>query len=129
MFLRRSRRRWAWFAINVVRAVVGPKGEFAGIVAATLDPEYFNVLLRSVLYAPDMRAALVHWDGKAFLFMPPNARMVGADLAKPGSFFQPAPGQRSERHAAHQRVHRLGRGTHDGLAPPSTAPARPWTSP
>ncbi len=74
-------------AINVVRAVVGPKGEFAGIVAATLDPEYFNVLLRSVLYAPDMRAVLVHWDGKAFVFMPPNARMVGMDLAKPGSFF------------------------------------------
>ena len=74
-------------AINVVRAVVGPRGEFAGIVAATLDPDYFNVLLRSVLYAPDMRAALVHWDGQAFLFMPPNPRMVGADLAKPGSFF------------------------------------------
>jgi PAS domain S-box-containing protein len=75
------------FAINVVRAVIGSSGEFAGIVSATLDPEYFNVLLRSVLYAPDMRAVLVHWDGRAFLFMPPNERMVGIDLAKPGSFF------------------------------------------
>jgi diguanylate cyclase (GGDEF)-like protein/PAS domain S-box-containing protein len=73
--------------IAVTRVLAGPEGEFAGVVTATLDPEYFNVLLRSVLYAPDMRAALTHWDGKAFLFMPPNERMVGADLAKPGSFF------------------------------------------
>jgi PAS domain S-box-containing protein len=72
-------------ALSVTRAVTGLKGEFAGVVTATLDPEYFNVLLRSVLYAPDMRAVLVHGDGKAFVSIPP--RMVGIDLAKPGSFF------------------------------------------
>lgn len=73
--------------IAVTRAVAGPRGEFAGVVTAALDREYFNDLMRSVLYAPDMRAVLAHWDGKAFVFMPPNERMVGVDLAKPGSFF------------------------------------------
>ena len=74
-------------AINVTRVVTVPGGAFGGVVSATLDPEYFNVLLRSVLYAPDMRAVLVHGDGKAFVFMPPSAGVVGFDLAQPGSFF------------------------------------------
>ena len=74
-------------AVNVTRAVVDPRGEFAGVVSASLDPEYFNVLLRSVLYAPDMRVAVVHGEGKAFIFMPPREGMVGMNLANPGSFF------------------------------------------
>jgi len=73
--------------INLVRVVTGPSGEFAGIVSATLDPAYFTVLLRSVLYAPDMRTSITHWDGKAFLFVPPTNRAPGMDLAKPGFFF------------------------------------------
>ena len=75
------------FSINVVRAVTGVKGEFSGIVAATLDPDYFNVVLRSVLYAPDMWVSIAHGDGVAFLYMPPNQRAAGIDLTKPGSFF------------------------------------------
>jgi len=71
--------------ISVTRAILGPKGEFSGVVSATLDRQYFDVLLGSVLYAPDMRAVLVHWDGAAFVSIP--SRMVGVDLAKPGSFF------------------------------------------
>ncbi len=73
------------YVIAVSRMVAGPNGAFAGVVTATLDPEYFDVLMRSVLYAPDMRAVLAHWDGKAFVSIPP--RMVGIDLAQPGSFF------------------------------------------
>ena len=74
-------------SVNVTRAVVDPRGEFAGVVSASLDPEYFNVLLRSVLYAPDMRVAVAHGDGKAFVFMPPREGMVGMNFANPGSFF------------------------------------------
>ena len=74
-------------AIDLVRAITGPEGEFAGIVAVTLDPEYFNVLVRSVLYAPDMRVAVAHGDGRAFVFMPPRVGAVGMSLATPGSFF------------------------------------------
>ena len=75
------------YSINVVRMVTGSRGEFAGIVSATLDPEYFNVLLRSVLYAPDMRVAIAHGDGVVFLYVPPGNRTAGIDPAKPGSFF------------------------------------------
>jgi PAS domain S-box-containing protein len=74
------------FAINLVRVVTGPGGEFAGIVAATLDPEFFTVLLESVLYVPDMRASVNHGEGKVFLIVPDSKGVEGMDLAKPGSF-------------------------------------------
>ena len=74
-------------AINLIRAITSPEGAFAGVAVATLDPEYFNVLVRSVLYAPDMRVAVAHGEGRAFIFMPPQKGMVGRDLAKTGSFF------------------------------------------
>ena len=75
------------YSVNVVRAVISPRGEFAGIVAATLEPGYFDVVLRSVLYAPDMLTGIVHGDGMAFLYMPANAQALGKDLAVPGSNF------------------------------------------
>lgn len=75
------------FVINVSLMTPGAKGEFDGIVSAALDPEYFTILMGSVLYAPDMWAALAHWDGKQFLMVPDRPGMAGMDLAKPGSFF------------------------------------------
>lgn len=69
------------------RARIGPRGEFAGVVVATLDPEYFQVVLGSVLYAEDMRASLAHGDGQVFVNMPPNERSLGMSLARPGSMF------------------------------------------
>jgi PAS domain S-box-containing protein len=73
-------------AINVSRAVIGPAGEFVGVVAATFDPDYFSVLLRSVLYAPDMRAVVAHWDGMAFLVVPERDAGNEMNLVRPGSF-------------------------------------------
>ena len=75
------------FVMVVGRVLTDAKGEFAGVVTATLDPDYFNVVLRFVLYAPDMRTTLIHSDGKVFLNMPPNESAPGMDLAKPGSQF------------------------------------------
>lgn len=75
------------FSINMVHVVTGSRGEFAGIVSATLDPEYFNVALRSVLYAPDMWTSIAHGDGTGFLFMPPIEKATGMDLTMPGTFF------------------------------------------
>lgn len=69
------------------RVLTGPRGEFAGVVAATLDPAYFQVVLRSVLYAPDMRASLAHGDGQVFVNMPVNEQTLGMSIAKPGSLF------------------------------------------
>lgn len=73
--------------VAMSRALTGAQGEFAGVVVATLDPEYFQVVLQSVLYAPDMRASIAHGDGEVFVNMPFNERTLGMNLAKPGSLF------------------------------------------
>ena len=75
------------FAMNMVRVIVDANGEFVGVVTVTLDPKYFNVLLDSVRYEPDMWAALAHGDGRQFMMVPEREGMPGLDLAKPGSFF------------------------------------------
>ncbi len=75
------------FTINLTRVVSGPRGEFAGIVTATLDPEYFRALMVSVLYAPDMWDAIGHGDGLLFLMAPEQAGLQGMNLAQLGSFF------------------------------------------
>ena len=69
------------------RVLTDAQGEFAGVVVATLDPAYFGVVLRSVLYAPDMRASLIHADGTVFVTMPLNEQVLGKNLAKSGSLF------------------------------------------
>jgi hypothetical protein len=73
--------------IAVGRVLTGSQGEFTGVILATLDAEYFQVVLRSVLYAPDMRTAIAHGEGQVFVNMPVNERALGMDLAKPGSLF------------------------------------------
>lgn len=75
------------WAINLVRMIPGPKGEFAGLVAATLDPEEFKIVLRSINYAGDMWSALAHGDGLQFLIEPGRPNQAGLNLAQPGSFF------------------------------------------
>ncbi|APW43704.1 bifunctional diguanylate cyclase/phosphodiesterase [Rhodoferax saidenbachensis] len=75
------------YSLNVVRIWLDSKGQFAGVVTATLDPTYFDVLLRSVLYASDMRATLVHGKGKAFMTLPGNPNIEGVNLATPGTVF------------------------------------------
>lgn len=75
------------FAINIARMKPGPHGEFAGLVAATLDPEYFRPLMMSVQYAPDMWVSVAHGEGLLFLMMPERAGVQGMNLAQPDSFF------------------------------------------
>lgn len=58
------------YSVNLSRAIVKPDGSFKGLVYATLNTEYFDTLLKSVLYAPDMWAAIVHSDGVHFLRRP-----------------------------------------------------------
>ena len=61
--------------------------EGGGALLATLDPDYFRLVLRSVIYAGDMRAAVVHSSGPVLMFEPPTAGPVDANFAIPGSFF------------------------------------------
>jgi len=75
------------YAINIARLIPGARGEFAGIVTATLDPKYFSGVMASVLYAPDMWDALGHGDGQLFLMEPERDNLRGMNLAQPGSFF------------------------------------------
>lgn len=75
------------YGVNLVRTIPGPKGEFAGIIVATLDTEYFRTLMASVLYAPDMWTALAHGDGIQILMVPEREGQIGKNLAQPGSFF------------------------------------------
>ena len=67
------------YTVVFARAVHAPNGTFAGAVAAALEPEYFKVLMRSVLYAPDMWVSLGHGDGKVFVTMPDDARRMDVD--------------------------------------------------
>jgi diguanylate cyclase (GGDEF)-like protein/PAS domain S-box-containing protein len=70
------------YTVVFARAIRAPDGAFLGVVAAALEPQYFQVLLRSVLYAPDMWASLAHGDGKVFVTMPQDAdRFRGNDEA------------------------------------------------
>ncbi|MCM2307166.1 MAG: diguanylate cyclase [Sulfuritalea sp.] len=77
------------FAITVTRMVPGPRGEFAGVITATLDPQYFDPLLDSVRYAPDMATSLHHGDGVVFAHAPrQQGAVIGKNLDQPGSFFR-----------------------------------------
>ncbi len=67
------------YTVVFTRAIIGPNGTFEGVAAAVLEPEYFEVLMRSVLYASDMWVSLGHSDGKVFVTMPRDATRVDSD--------------------------------------------------
>ena len=94
------------YALQLVRAWPDAQKQLAAAVTATLDPEHFKVLLRSVLYADDMRATLVHGDGIAFLTLPDNPTIQGSNLNQPGTVFTQhiATGQVESFHVIHVPV-------------------------
>lgn len=73
--------------ISLFRTIPGPSGKFAGIIIVSAVPRYFLTILDSVRYASDMRAAIIHGDGKLFLIAPDNEETTGMNLAIPGTFF------------------------------------------
>ena len=75
------------WGMNFVRVMRDAGGRFNGIVATTLDPEYFKTLLGSINYSPDMWSALAHGDGIQFMMVPDRPGQQGLNLSKPGSFF------------------------------------------
>ncbi|MFZ5774467.1 MAG: sensor domain-containing diguanylate cyclase [Thermodesulfobacteriota bacterium] len=75
------------YVLNVTRMIPGPDGGFRGVVTATLDPAYFETILQSVLYAPDMWNTLNHGDGLRFITVPFREGQAGKNLAVPGSMF------------------------------------------
>ncbi len=75
------------WGMNLTHVVLDARGEFAGAVSATLDSEMFQSLLDSVLYAEDMRTALIHGEGLIFIASPHRERLAETSLAKPDGLF------------------------------------------
>ena len=75
------------YVFDITRMIPGPDGRFNGIVTAGIDPDYFEVILESTLYAPDMWNTINHGDGIRFMTMPQREGQAGRNLAVPGSLF------------------------------------------
>ena len=80
-------QREGLLTVNAGRALIDASGAFAGVVTAALEPEYFEVVLRSVLYAPDMRTSLLHGDGFLFVSMPHVNKALAGDRSTGPTFF------------------------------------------
>ncbi len=77
------------WAVSLGRVVVDDQGHFNGYVLAILDPEYFRLLLSTTVYAPDMRATVIHADGLVVYRTPDPEGLTGQDLRTlPQSLFQ-----------------------------------------
>ena len=75
-------------SINVFKVIQDDKGTFAGLIGCILDRDYFQTLLASVLYAPDMWSSVAHGNGHLFMMVPPRPEIEGVNLNQPGSFHQ-----------------------------------------
>jgi len=65
----------------------------AGVVVMILNPEYFDAVMRSALYADDMTAAITDSDGEHLLYVPPD----------PAQFRKPPPAPDTQRRLMVQR--------------------------
>ncbi len=58
--------------IKLSMKMESPPGDAAGVVTAVLNPAYFDVVMQSVIYAPDMWSSISQRDGFMVLFVPPT---------------------------------------------------------
>lgn len=75
------------YSMNAVRVLVNAQGKVEQMAAATLDPEFFEVLLSSVIFEPDVQVALTYIDGSLFLHNPPHPEWIGKNLRQANSLF------------------------------------------
>lgn len=76
------------WVLPIARPVVSPEGEFDGVVVMSLYPGDFSTLLRSVLYAPDMYATVIHPLGWRFLWQNPDGTDTQELLRKPSAMLR-----------------------------------------
>lgn len=76
----------AWL-ITIAKMIPQPDDSMGGVIVAAFNPDYFNTLLQSVLYAPDMWASITDGDGGIFVIAPNDASTIGRNLAVPESLF------------------------------------------
>jgi hypothetical protein len=58
------------FNIKLSMAVIDAEGHNDGAVSAIINPEYFDAVMRSALYTPDMNSAITEDGGRRILFVP-----------------------------------------------------------
>ncbi|MGE4440618.1 MAG: diguanylate cyclase [Desulfomicrobium sp.] len=75
------------WTMTLTRIITGRDGEFAGVISASLDVQFFASLINAVRYAPSTWTRLVHGAGKVFIWQPGGDEMAGLDLSVPGTFF------------------------------------------
>ncbi|WP_229259954.1 bifunctional diguanylate cyclase/phosphodiesterase [Duganella aquatilis] len=75
------------FNIKLSLGLTGPGGRNDGAVSAILNPEYFDAVMRSALYAPDMNSAITEDSGRRILFVPADPAAMRNTSAAPDPFF------------------------------------------
>jgi diguanylate cyclase (GGDEF)-like protein/PAS domain S-box-containing protein len=75
------------FNLKLSMALVNADGSNNGAVSAILNPEYFDAVMRSALYAPDMNSAITGDDGRRILFVPADPAAMRNAAAAPDPFF------------------------------------------
>lgn len=76
------------FTAVLSRALYDAEGHFDGVVSASLDSAYLEIVLRAGLYAPDARATIVHGGGAIIVSSPLAGARPGQNLDVPGSMFR-----------------------------------------
>lgn len=97
------------FTTVMSRPLNDAEGAFAGVISASLDVQYFEIVLRAVLYAPDARASIVHGAGDIIVSSPLRDARPGTNLDRPGAMFR----QHLDSGHTHT-VHRGRADDHDG---------------
>ncbi|HEX6734100.1 MAG TPA: PAS domain S-box protein, partial [Azonexus sp.] len=75
------------YTFTISRKLYDRRGQFAGVVMATMDMPFIGHLLERTLYAEDMWTALAHGNGVQIMTIPERPEQAGKNLAVPGSFF------------------------------------------
>ena len=87
LYLTRPAVAGSTVAMHVSRPILNAENRFAGVASATLNEDFFGLVVRSALFAPDMRVTLAHSDGELFLSFPPVPTDRVINVATPGSAF------------------------------------------
>lgn len=92
------------YTFTVTRMVVGPQGEFAGMVVATINHESVGELLQSIHAGKETSLSVIHGNGNLLvLIRDQQSAPPGLSLRNAGSFF--------ERHTSSGQPTSLMRGT------------------
>ena len=71
------------FNLKVAMSLDAGDGCGHGAVAAILNPEYFDAVMRSALYAPDMTITITDLEGHRLLYVPPDPEVMRAGALHP----------------------------------------------